>query len=607
MQVRSLSESRQVFSFFINPFDYMGDWSKINLAYLESSSKNQSSMDRLLLVADRKKAPEAAKQLWDLEPTNAALFANYAACYFGEGDRLPPDFMETAERLDPDNGWFPALAAAAFAQGSVKGESVATAGKGTRDPKLWTILDPAKLEQSIGFLHRAVSLPKYESYQVALEKRRLASLPPATDVRSALMDASCCTEARPSSNYEILELAKVIAAKSQMIASSGDQDGFRSLLKDWVSLSKAMMSQKDLGIMDLLVQRAFVSMPVRNLKATAEDLALAEESRCLDKVDALIQSKGKERRARDLSEVERLIEDRGSLFGKTSLDMTNLALDHPPILNEVDLKPGRRIDHALFSSTVSVALVAMFLVLAAAVGAYRYRHGKLCRDLAIRLAALFTMQDWCLVLSCGLILPSLYFVAIRYFTPMGRLGWSLKMPFLLIPAGQYALLFCLILATSVLMLRHRLYEQTSFFETPCLRQKVGISITVVGFVALPAWGLSEKASWLEPTFIVGVVGLGLLLVWLLGLATRSMFGRADLALGRQMVGRLLVPILITAAAVFSALIPLHHAEERYWMRKDKVVGLNPENPNSSEHETTVKDQMRADLLEVLAPLEAISR
>ncbi|OYV04650.1 MAG: hypothetical protein CFE26_15765, partial [Verrucomicrobiales bacterium VVV1] len=387
IQVRALNESRQVLGFFINPFDHIGEWSQMNQSYLERALENQSSVDRLLLVADRTKAPEAARQLWDQEPTNAAFLANYAACYFRDTDQLPPNLMETAGRLDPDNGWFPALAAAASANGSVKGESVTSSGKGVHAPKVWTILDPEKLEQSISFLHQAAELPRFESYQKSLGRRRRACLPPTTDVNSALMNASCCSEAEPSSFVAILGISKAIAAKAQVLAISGDKDGFRRLLADWAAISKSMIAQKESGLMDLLVQRAFISTPVRNLKAAADQLSLLDEAKQLDEVSALIELKATERRVRDLSEIDRFYENHGSVVGKPTFNMTTGVPSRPPVLNDIDLMPGRRIDHSLFSSAVAVLLASMFLVITAGTGAYRCRHGRLCRELANRLAS----------------------------------------------------------------------------------------------------------------------------------------------------------------------------------------------------------------------------
>ena len=98
IQVHQLNESRQILGLLINQLDHIGDWTPTIASYVEHSSESRNSLDRLLLETDQTKATDAAKRLWDQEPANAALFANYAAFHFQKHRELPPDFLETAER-----------------------------------------------------------------------------------------------------------------------------------------------------------------------------------------------------------------------------------------------------------------------------------------------------------------------------------------------------------------------------------------------------------------------------------------------------------------------------------------------------------------------------
>ncbi len=69
--------------------------------------------NRLLLIGGANQPQsERAKVLWDSDPDNAAYFANYAVSHLSENNDLPAGFLETARRLNPENSFFPYLAAA---------------------------------------------------------------------------------------------------------------------------------------------------------------------------------------------------------------------------------------------------------------------------------------------------------------------------------------------------------------------------------------------------------------------------------------------------------------------------------------------------------------
>ena len=65
--------------------------------------------------------------------------------------------------------------------------------------------------------------------------------------------------------------------------------------------------------------------------------------------------------------------------------------------------------------------------------------------------------------------------------------------------------------------------------------------------------------------------------------------------------------MIWAFAIVCATLPLHRAEEKFWVKRDTVLRADPEHPAATRYEWEVIQQMKSELLEVLSPLEAISR
>lgn len=115
--------------------------------------KPSSAGMRLLLYENSTGGSKSGKTkvLWDSDPPNPAYFAEYAACYFPEhGGTLPPDFLETARRIDPQNAWFTYIAAGVKAKDAVKMRTQSKAENAANKTPEWDILDQTKLADAQG-------------------------------------------------------------------------------------------------------------------------------------------------------------------------------------------------------------------------------------------------------------------------------------------------------------------------------------------------------------------------------------------------------------------------------------------------------------------------
>ena len=100
------------------------------------------SAEQKLLFGDDLKLPRK-KALWHLDPDNPAHFAEYAVEYATEFKTLPPDFLEIARRLDPENAWFTWFAASVEVKGALENKSAEhkEADGTVRVTDTWRVLD----------------------------------------------------------------------------------------------------------------------------------------------------------------------------------------------------------------------------------------------------------------------------------------------------------------------------------------------------------------------------------------------------------------------------------------------------------------------------------
>ena len=185
--------------------------------------------EKLLLLGDTGAASNAArwKPLWDSDPDNPAYLSEYAAAYYKDHDQLTPEILAAAARIDPDNGWLPALAAAATAKGAVTQVPLTAKEKKAGKIQIWKIKDENLLREALAQIHLAAGKPKFTTYQAALYKQRISMLPRGTDFLSHTVSLAYVASQRALIYHR--NLFHVLSAGAQQCAARQDADGFHQI------------------------------------------------------------------------------------------------------------------------------------------------------------------------------------------------------------------------------------------------------------------------------------------------------------------------------------------------------------------------------------------
>ena len=185
-----------------------------------------SESDKRLLFGDLTQTSGSARKeaLWRSEPENPAYFAEYSSAFISaNNDKLPPDFLETARRIDPTNAWFTYTAAAQEAREAVKGKrpkGKKVAGKMVYEsPWTWEILDQARLDRAVELVREARSQPKYTDYSAAMLRKRLPLLPQESFI-DQLDSGSCLSSCSTFSSIRLRCVGDAIAAKAWSLGES---------------------------------------------------------------------------------------------------------------------------------------------------------------------------------------------------------------------------------------------------------------------------------------------------------------------------------------------------------------------------------------------------
>ena len=586
---------------------------------VERIVKGRSPSERLLLVGepDVRKDAERWRPLWESEPKNPAYLAEYALAFLRTSHEVSPEILETAGRIDPDNGWFIALAAAGKADGSVKKGTRTSEQKREGKAIAWQVLDEPRLRDALLQLHQAAAKPRFTGYRTQLHQARVRLLPPQVDWMSHLAWLAYVGYVDTSAVIQFRHLSDAIAAGAEQCAIRQDAEGFRQIVADWRWLT-AQVIQDDETLIGQLVARVLFTAPLANFRDAAAALGMKEDAAQFGALDELERT---EREAREKSSVgsanSELARSQGSLFGALAM-ATPSVIQSPPEVTAAELEPGRLTDHAVFDR-ISATLIWLILGVGVLNGVKSSRGRAEIRALSVRLQDLLRPSDWAWVLLGGVVLPLVWYVGVTRLTPLSAREWSLTHTGILLPLYQKAALALLLVIGPLVMAGWRLGKRGTVVGFALTRSWPGWLAVAAAALAIPGLGglvlfasepdgkLVASSGWLIPPWwwFQGGAGLlvGLPLCWLVAVIFQSLGRAKNHQLRRATVARAAVPGWLCGMLLAALALPLHQAEERYWFSRETLHKVPLDRAVFSEYEARVALTLRAETLARMAKLK----
>ncbi len=561
-------------------------------------SKELTTDQRLLLFGDTSKSlpSERMKALWDSEPGNPAYFADYTIRFIRDHERIPPDFMATAAKLDPDNAWFTLAAAAASAKGSVEKQVKSTADRKAGKPASYTVLDAARLDETLRLLGKAAEQKGFDSYRDDLLSARIRLLPKRSDVASQVIPLAHIG-APPWTTYAFVRLSEAVAAAASGAEENRDVEGFQKLAAHWDRCLELDAQEESGSVWNSQFREAAVSVSSQCLAKTAESLGLEEAKRKWGARAVQLERMREERRALDSGDRFKL---RSSMITHLYLSQLVNQTARAPEITDADLKPARLADHELFSR-LGAAVVLLFLCfMLAGAALYPFRDGALVRRLSQRMEKLIQPADWAWILGGGIGLPFIWLLVIHRLTSMGARDWSIVASGFLVPSGQVAAMGFLMVLMPLLVARWRLGKRGAVLGWQSGSRWLGWTAVICGALSLPVFGLSfANGKGSETVIMIAAALLGILVLTWLTIGIRAVFSKRPALLRRVTLSRVLVPAYALGMLLMAASMPLYHAAEKRWLAQDRLMEITPEAPALSRYEWEVAQAMRAELLEIL--------
>jgi hypothetical protein len=575
-----------------------------------------SESDKLLFFGDLTKTSKSDRMeaLWRSEPENPAYFSEYAGAFISENEKLPPDFFETARRIDPTNAWFTYLAATVEAKDSVKSKTRSgkkVDGKMVYDPRTWEILDQARLDHAMELVREARNQPKYMDYSAAMLRRRLPLLPQEGFI-DQLDSSNCLGTVSGYSSIRLRRLGDAIAAKAWSLGESGDVPGFQEISRDGERLLHQLCSKEQGTLVDELVNKVIASALAESFASAAGKLGLEHDAARWKPVETRIAEMKKKGGGREFFVDGKVVKSGTITSGIISggVEMVARQPETQPPLTDADLKPARLADHEFLSWVLSDVLWLVMALCVGFVAIYRLRVAVLTRRLARRMEDLLRPPDWGWIVAAGVVLPFVFVMAVNRLTPLGGRDFGVRGTALLMPAGHFLGLLLLWLILPLQIVRWRLAKRAGGlgFPQPSLLGWLAV-VAAAAFVPMIGWAailqvggswpyLGEVSGWSWQLWAAAVLA-GVSLLWVTMLVSLALLGRAERHLYRATSSLVLVRTHAAVLLVIALGSIGFKASGRYWLKQDWMTKFDVSGPGWSAYESKVAMQMRKELRELL--------
>lgn len=549
---------------------------------------------KLILFGDERATNDAErwKPLWQSDPANPSYFMEYAAAFFRVHQTLSPEILEAAARIDPDNAWYAAIQASAKAKKAVKKKTPGYDARKRGEKTTYKVTDEKEFASALELFREATRKSRLSQNQVELQKQRFALLPERRDFVSQF-PAQVFAASQNCALLDLRSLVDAISVQAGRCAERKDVAGFQQLLADWRWLV-GVAARDGVSLLDVMVAKAFLTMPVRELGDAAKALGLEADA---EKFARLYQQNEERRKFRD-DEVSNLVETKSSIMTWLTLMAGRRGVEVPPPITEADLRPGRYADHALFGRAHALASWAVLGICAGLAALSGLRGDKTVVRLSKRLQDLFRWNDWVWILGGGIVIPVLWYFAITRLTPFSAPEWSMRPSGFLLPAAQLGSLTVLMLVASSVIASTRLATRAGFLGLKPRLPWLGRLAVISAALAIPMVGaLPVIRSLGNMLFFTGCTLAGVALLWLVwGLACHALGKPRDRSLRRATLARMMVPAWIFGMLVFALLMPVHYAEERHWIQQDRLLEITAESPAMTCYERDLTEVLRKELM-----------
>ncbi len=586
------------------------DWEWLEDIEVPPAPRKLNQQERLMLGDSDIFDVTVKRRLFETDPTNPAYFAEYASEYKRQHNSLPPDYLETAERIDPSNSFFIYWAAGVIGNKSLERKSFKRSKSSFRiidGVKLrplpreqeYTIKDQAAYEEALALLKKASELPKFRTFTNQMT---------AAKVRLITTDNFASYENGYESNYfthacgvlSLYGVFEVFSARAEELSKSGNESEFQLLAAQQKALLLALAYNEDINSANEYNYWIIAYVTVINFHAAAERLGLSEVAENYRKQKEAFVAEQDYFQIRAKKSEHTFQINRASPLGASSHLSTNQFTRVIPPLHDSYLEPMRLVEHELLGR-FGILFVSIFLMIGAlTVYLFRFLTTKAILLPAKRIAMLIRLSDWIWIFSFGIALPILVFLYISRLSPVSGRDYSCSHFQFAFPGLHLVVLLLTLLLAPAIVTRWRLTRRTAAFEFGSRLDLLSLPVIGVMLVyAIVAYPVLVNVRLNDLTrFGLSLPLLGwLAFVFFNGL--RIFLGSARSRIIQTATALAVLPAYPLAILALCLTLPIYIKAERQGLAEDKRIFIDPVSSELGSYEYKVAAQKRKEINVIL--------
>ena len=522
-------------------------------------------------------------------PDDVALFQQLLISdrmkHSGSWTGLSEEQRETAERIDPGNGFYDFLEMEGHCERSLSGGS-------SRTGKAAKVTDEAAFSAALESFEKAASAERFHDASGELRRRQLDAFPKQEEFIDQFIHAAFAEFIQSSVPeyhfYSSPSDGSLIEKQVERLRKKSDVEGLLALNDGVRSLGRKMLLDTEGGGMDT---QGVINRIEGKLTSVEDGLvALGEKSKA--------KSVG------ELTDVLRHgdLSLSGLDWGDESPSMRlNEWQDVPSDLTLDEAIPAGKSELAYINWIIALfgALLVVPVVLCMAIEAYR--RPRRVKGMAKGLMPILSWRDQLWIGGLGIALPWLWFAGVSLMTPLGMRDISFS------ESDGLALLVMLVQAASTLVFSLVMIVWTSYWRwekrAGVLAFQGGAMLLgrISGYLAaaaVPAIGLIRYFDRPDEDqlmiFFLGVSGLAVTgILWLLWIAILNLCTPQSNALRANVVMRTGLPWMLGALASLLLCAGIQRAVEQHWVSKDTLFP----SWTSSTHVNALEERIEREVRE----------
>jgi hypothetical protein len=591
----------------LSTLKFAADWGDLPLfkSAQQRLPAGLTEKERLLLGDPSVDELEQKRRLHLSDPNNPAYYAEYAQIWARERGDLPPDYLETVQRIAPDNAYFLYYAAAQIGRRSIerkRSSGIIQKPRMVDDVRLlpipreaeYEIIDRAAYEAALKCFAKAATMPVFETYTNEMTISRIRLFPGIniTEMDQVLTDGYT----RVSGFIALRMAADVICARAEELSKTGNQEEFIQLAAKRDAFLMGLALNPDLNLVGELIREVMAASTATNFHAAAERLELTDlAEKYRNQADAL-QKDNDRQKILSAKEQDMLCDSRASLLIGDWPRIYHRYVASPPPIKESDHKPMRMAEHEFVAGLGVLTVAKLMLVSGLALFLFRFLLPRRIRIPARRMARVPGVADWAWVLLSGVVLPILLFLLITRFTPLGGRSHGFAHFMFAFPGVHLVALWLALLIAPVAIMRWRLERRLAplgFSNRKRWFSKTTLALLLV--VSLAAYPLLLRFNL--NAWMLGILALPVALATLRLIAHvwQGVFRKPSVRMFKTATGIAALPAYAVAIVLLCLTLPIHLAAERHWVAKDTLFRIDPDAVDLGAYEFKVAAQKRREL------------